>query len=593
MINTASRLGVRQNRVVSALRGQVPRKMVTAASGGSNSLTASALNATGIGVDMLLTGILPSTSDQTLRKFFRDIYDFDCVGGSYVDLMSNLPFSDFTLVGSDASGNGLKVHEDAVNRLNLRQLFPELSINYLVDGMFVGNLVYDAQKKNFMDILTYDPQDLKFTELPFYALDPVITVKNDSRVQNFLQSDAQAVKQYRDRLPTELMRALQADEYQLDPLMTLFLPRRTDARSVTGTSVYRRILPVYLLEKILFRGTLVEAAKRQRAMLHATAGTEDWVATPEELEAIVNIFQQAELDPLGAVVATRDGIELNEIRQGGDFWKITDIYDVTTQMKLRAFGTSETFLGGEANFSTAEVNMTVFLESLKYYRDMVTYRVFKSKLFPTISMLNELTRKGGEKENLQDVADSARAQDRSNLFIPSVRWHKQLEPRDNKDLLDVLDKLTDMGVPVPVRMMLAAGAIDPETYLTELTDDIEWNKKLTDVKKRMAEATEAPDDEGGAFARLNSVANLAYHLSKKPKQQGMSKRILGKQYEGMMEVSGRTVTGKRTAIVNQTAAHHKENEVMAKAAKNLSDPNHRQSLLQKLAAANVMLPVKT
>lgn len=593
MIRTNTQLGVRGNKVVSAVQGRPsPRRMVTASSGGGNSLTASALNSTGIGVDLLLQGIVPSYNEQSLRKFYRDIYEFDCVGGSYVDLMSNLPFSDMTLLGNDGSPKSLQVHEDAVSRLNVRQLFPELSINYLVDGKFVGNLVYDSKKKNFMDILTYDIMDLKFEEMPFYSMDPVITVKNDQRVQNFLQSDAEQVRQYRDRLPTELMQALQADEYQLDPLMTLYLPRRTDVRSVTGTSVYRRILPVYLLEKILFRGTLVEAAKRQRAMLHASAGADDWVPTPEELEAIVNIFQQAELDPLGSVVATRNGIDLNEVRQGGDFWKITDIYDTTTQMKLRAFGTSETFLGGEANFSTAEINMTVFLESLKYFRDMVTYRIFTSKLFPTISMLNGLYKSG--KGDMEDMADAARAQDRSNLFIPSVRWHKQLEPRDNKDLMDVLDKLSEKGVPVPVRLMLAAGAIDPDSYLTELEDDIQWTEKLEKLKVKMKKAGGEPEDEGGQYARLQALASMTAHLNMNPYQKkGIGKRVAEGQYEGMMELSERTVTGKKKAILNQTRAHRKENEAIVAATKALADPNHRAGILKKLAKANAVLPVKS
>lgn len=69
------------------------------------------------------------------------------------------------------------------------------------------------------------------------------------------------------------------------------------------------------------------------SVLHLTVGDEDWTPTPEELTTISQMFMQAEIDPLGATVATRHGVtaKLLNIQQGATvsitsavFAKVTD-----------------------------------------------------------------------------------------------------------------------------------------------------------------------------------------------------------------------------------------------------------------------------
>jgi hypothetical protein len=105
-----------------------------------------------------MSGLLPATPDlpdtSSLAFFYRDQYMFDNVAGSVVDIMSVFPFSEWELRGLEEKE--LDLFETALDRLNLRDLFPQLSIAHLVDGYFCGSLVYDPQAKNFMDILIHD-----------------------------------------------------------------------------------------------------------------------------------------------------------------------------------------------------------------------------------------------------------------------------------------------------------------------------------------------------------------------------------------------------------------------------------------------------
>lgn len=72
------------------------------------------------------------------------------------------------------------------------------------------------------------------------------------------------------------------------------------------------------------QSTVSSARRRARSILHLSVGTDQWEPENDELEAITNMFQQTEEDPVGAIIATRNGISPNEIRQAGDFWKISD-----------------------------------------------------------------------------------------------------------------------------------------------------------------------------------------------------------------------------------------------------------------------------
>ena len=82
----------------------------------------------------------------------------------------------------------------------------------------------------------------------------------------------------------------------------------------SGVSMFRRVVPIYLLEKMLYRGTISESQRRQRAIMHIQAGSETWTPINTELQGLVALFQQADLDPTGAIVATRNDVNVGEVR---------------------------------------------------------------------------------------------------------------------------------------------------------------------------------------------------------------------------------------------------------------------------------------
>ncbi|MGE8452063.1 MAG: hypothetical protein ACN6OP_15850, partial [Pseudomonadales bacterium] len=125
----------------------------------------------------MMTGLIPAdpmiNDSSNLALFYRDMYLLDATAGSAVDIQSSFPFSDFELRGMDE--HELKPFREAVERLNIRRMMPEISVAYLVDGFFCGSLVFDPREKQFIDTMIHDALQCSVHHTQFYNLDPEIT----------------------------------------------------------------------------------------------------------------------------------------------------------------------------------------------------------------------------------------------------------------------------------------------------------------------------------------------------------------------------------------------------------------------------------
>ena len=56
----------------------------------------------------------------------------------------------------------------------------------------------------------------------------------------------------------------------------------------------------------------------ERTVFHVTAGSADWDPSPEDLNFLRDMFLEANFDPLGAVVVTRNGITCSVVEVSGN-----------------------------------------------------------------------------------------------------------------------------------------------------------------------------------------------------------------------------------------------------------------------------------
>lgn len=595
----------RRHRIIASADGR--RKVESSVSfnnggGGGNTIIGGMMGNAGTYYGML-EGILME-DEQILQAIYEDIYEYDVSCGTTVDLRATLVSSGFSLTG--LKENDLETYQTSLNRLGFPNLMPQIYLDKYVRGKFISTLLYNRQKKEFSDQIVHSAKDCTIIENPLYSGKPVIKFRPPESMIEFFKDDSDHAKSVRERMNPDMVRLLSTQgQVDLDDLLTVYVPRPSISGASRGTSMFRRVVPIYLLEKLLYRGTISEAQRRQRAIMHITAGSDTWTPVDSELQMLVSMFQQADLDPVGAILATRGDVQVSDVRPGGDFWKWTDIIDSTSQYKLRALGVSESFLSGESTYSSMEVSLSVFLENLRSDRDYVTQSVFNGHLFPLIAHVNDMLQPS---TRLKEAASFSRGgrngvtksrgkltgntsfdiTDPSKYRIPKINWEKSLRPEADTEYLQTLDTLVEKGVPIGVSMYAAAGGVSIDEILSHQEKEVEIMKKIQNYRKALEEhvgddAAEIGegDMEFGSARRnvlLARLEGLESELKSKPRS------LLNR---GLQEETSEFYQGKRKHVPSARAVESrtKQKDMAKKAIRTLATDDEAWGRSRRLARA--------
>lgn len=329
--------------------GSVQSKGRTTLAGAANNYTSSMTNIWADYSTSVLEGVVTDTSERALNALYREIYIYDTVAGPAVDLMSTLPWSNFTLQGIDDK-KVLQIYQDSLEELDIINLMIQATVSYQTLGKLIGSLIFNDTKGIFTDLIVHNPDDCEVIPIPLRGYDPKINLKISPEFKKFLKSKDPRDREAISEINPRMLQKLNSGKVELEPLNTIYLARAS-IPGVDSMSYYTRVLPIWLVEKALMRGTIIGAWRRQRSILHVMIGDDEWEPTDDQLQAIAGLFTNADQDPQGAVVVTRPGVETNEIRTGTDFWKVSDEWDVFSAAKMRALGINEEFLSGNANYN--------------------------------------------------------------------------------------------------------------------------------------------------------------------------------------------------------------------------------------------------
>ena len=263
------------------------------------------------------------------------------------------------------------------------------------------------------------------------------------------------------------------------------------------------------------------------------------------------------------------------------FVKVTSIKDAGIQpvfdLTINPYNPSY-IANGIVSHNTAETSLSVFIESLRAYRDSITRKLLYNKIFPLISVVNGLSIKNGKiiksgkPHEIEDALD--KLQDGSRLLIPVVHWSKQLKPEGDTAYLDLLDRMTAAGVPVPLRAMAAAGGFNLDELLSQQSDDISMRTRIKEYVDKLArfKAQEGGGDDGGgemeasALPLLDESPDGKYYSSVLAK--GGKRSILNRGFDS--EIIGTTKTGKKKFIADQISANKNANQAIIKAVRTLA-----------------------
>lgn len=447
--------------------------------------------------------------------------------------------------------------------LGLKSL-QKLPFTKVVDVKYVGRRdVYDIAVPKIHRFIANGvvAHNCEIVEVPIYGMDPLITLKVPEATRKLFSNakDPRAVR-ILDSLPRNMADSFRGGEIPLEPESTLYIPRRTLSSDAVGTSYYERILPVHLMEKALFKGSIDQAYRRQRAILHITMSGEgdDYVPTLQDMEHQRDMWMTADMDPTGSIVVTPGGVQPNEVRDASSFWRIDEVFDFLVTAKYRALSINEAFITGDASYNTVDASMSVFIESMRAFRGMLTQEIFYEKIFPAIALANDFTREefqtlgraqrkrratpqletyfNGQEYVTYDRGRSGQRYFKAlcddtrhglnihnkqinieDLAVPHISWQKHLRPEGDQAYLEMLATMQEKGIPVPMAAMAMAGGLDIYAVLNSMDEELKLRKRMKKYTDKLAEfmpQQQAGDDgQGGGMSTAARALEAAAALA--------------------------------------------------------------------------------
>jgi len=466
----------------------------------------------------ILSGFVDYEVTSEIRRIQHDMYFFDAISGYVVDIRSKLPFSNFELSGTESKERRDK-YTSSINAMQIRSMLPRIARERLVEGKHISYMNFDNADKKFTSLIPQNPEYCTLTPIPVYGRDPLVDVNFPDHVLKAIKSEDPDMKAELERYAEDLVQMVNEKKTRLDPRFMLYTARTPFAWSPYGISFLRRIIPIWLYEKALARGTIDMSGRRQKAIMHIMMGDDEWLPTNEQLTQITKLFIDADNDPVGAMVATRPGVSIDEVRAGGTEWKWDESFDTITTMKLRGLGVSEAIFG-DLSVQAVENTLSTFMEDMLDEREDMEQRVFYNKMFPIIAEENDFKK---SKEKILTASNIAQASlleqyrykndyisrrseritlgasdiDPSELDMPVIRWEKSLKIVSNDTLFNNLGTLAERGMPAPLRMQAALLGVSAEDMLKGLDQDIEDRKIIDEYQKKLPRPPAAEGEEGG------------------------------------------------------------------------------------------------
>ena len=450
-----------------------------------------------------------------LHLLMRRIYLRDGVSGSVVDIYSTLPWGKlYELIGVDDPKIN-QMYQDMIESLGIWGELPAISREFMIIGRMIASLPFNETTGLWDSMVPIDPDQAKITPMPFSGVKPLVDVLSSPAWREFARSVDPRVVEMKEKMNKDLLAIFQNSSgyFPLEPSNTLFLARRVNQYDHIGTSFFTRILPAWAYETALWDASLTGVRRRNRSILLVTAGLEEtWEPNDAELSSLTQIFMQADEDPTGAVISVRNGVEISEVRDPTAIWGISQEFEFLSTLKMRALGVSEAYLSGDANVSNMETARTSLGKAVSAFRDNMLHEIFAKQLFPTfarihnfqkrtqaqlnnrirveparIARMAEYDRRMYESERLSKwgfpvvTAKQALEIPLESLIMPRLITEDTLRPEQDTAYMEMLDKLKENGVPIPLRIWASAAGYDLDKAMAMMEEDIILKKRLSQL----------------------------------------------------------------------------------------------------------------
>ena len=159
-------------------------------------------------------------STPDVRALQMDMYNFDPIINSVVDIKSLFPYSNLELSGTSSKERRDK-YTEAFNAMQLRSMFPKVTREKMVEGYHVSYMNFKDSLKQFTSIVPFNPEFTKITPLPVFGRDPLVDVQWPDYLKKLIQSDDEDIKAEIEAYAEDIVTMIEDKKTRLDPKFTL------------------------------------------------------------------------------------------------------------------------------------------------------------------------------------------------------------------------------------------------------------------------------------------------------------------------------------------------------------------------------------
>jgi hypothetical protein len=232
--------------------------------------------------------------------------------------------------------------------------------------------------------------------------------------------------------------------------------------------------------------------------------------------------------------------------------------------------------------NTVEASLSVFLDYIRSYREMITHRIFYQKLFPAIAVVNGFYQETSASDNFGASQIQYEMNDTTRLQMPRLHWHKALRPEADQEYLTVLTTLAEQGVPVTLRAWAAAGGLSLDNLEASLQEDAEIRAKIKQLSGKGGKG--GAEEEGGGEEDYGYEESGFKPTTPNPYNPIKSRTLaesLTRDFGDESSIKQKSKTGKDRLVVDQKSANERVNARIATAISGLSDERHFKETLAR------------
>lgn len=431
------------------------------------------------------------------NRYWRLFHKLDPVIGNAIDLFSEMPWSDYQLVGEGVDGEVKQHYEAMCEEVALLSLLPYVVREYFVTGEAIIHNMYDAERRMWNYCTLHNPDQIEVVDAPFIHMDPIIEMIPDQRLRAILSSGDPMLQRVRAQIPPELLsRLLARQNVPLDNLNVTFLARKLHPYDVRGTSIISRLWRVLMLEDGIFSATIATARRHAGPIKIAKIGNPQtgWIPGPEHEQRLLELLAQAEVDP-HAFIVYHFGVQFEAFGTTDRVISVGREWETLERIKLIGLGISKSFVTGEVTYASSVTGLQVFLQRLLSLRNHISDAWLTPKFFRPIAEINEFIKPTtAEVTHRVKVRRTAQQLEEENRYIvPRIDWNKKLDPNVDRDLVSAMESLERIGVKISKKAKLATIGLKYEDELrASLDEEVLEAKERQRVQDQLGPAGKGP-----------------------------------------------------------------------------------------------------